>query len=141
MELEASSCSRYEQLSMHTAPAGGKFFAHMAVPVLFLSTLIGTKCRQGWGLNILLTSSMVGPSSRSPRHCSRCTRNGTSPRDRRRRSTVLGIVSDKLTFLQFISWLPDGYSQIIRTYVFLALCALGLWICYAALQNLIPSFP
>ena len=38
-----------------------------------------------------------------------------------------------------LSWLPDGYSQILR--LCLALRASGLWLRYAALQNLIPSFP
>ena len=41
------------------------------------------------------------------------------------------------------AWLPDGYSQIFRSYVLggLALRASGLWLCYTILQNLIPSFP
>ena len=38
------------------------------------------------------------------------------------------------------AWLPDGYSQIFRL-LCLALRASGLWLRYAALQNLIPSFP
>ena len=38
------------------------------------------------------------------------------------------------------TWLPDGYSQILRLYV-LALRASGLWLRYATLQNLIPSYP
>ena len=41
----------------------------------------------------------------------------------------------------FTSWLPDGYSQILRSYVF---CPSGFWkmapVC-TTLQNLIPSFP
>ena len=37
-------------------------------------------------------------------------------------------------------WLPDGYSQIFRSYVF-GPSASGLWLRYATLQNLIPSFP
>ena len=36
------------------------------------------------------------------------------------------------------AWLPDGYSQIFRSYVF---GPSGLWLRYATLQNLIPSFP
>ena len=43
------------------------------------------------------------------------------------------------------TWLPDGYSQIFRSYVFgdqtLVLRASGLWLHHATLQNLIPSFP
>ena len=40
------------------------------------------------------------------------------------------------------AWLPDGYSQIFRLYAFGPLFGLeGLWLCYATLQNLIPSFP
>ena len=36
--------------------------------------------------------------------------------------------------------LPDGYSQIFRSYVF-GPSGSGLWLRYATLQNLIPSFP
>ena len=42
------------------------------------------------------------------------------------------------------AWLPDGDSQIFRSYCIrmcLALPAFGLWLRYATLQNLIPSFP
>ena len=41
---------------------------------------------------------------------------------------------------RFGTWLPDGYSQILRSYVF-CLWASRLWPRYATLQNLIPSFP
>ena len=36
------------------------------------------------------------------------------------------------------AWMPDGYSRTLRSYVF---GLSGLWLRYATLQNLIPSFP
>ena len=39
-----------------------------------------------------------------------------------------------------LPWLPDGYSQIFRAYVF-GPSASGLWLRYATLQNLTPFFP
>ena len=37
--------------------------------------------------------------------------------------------------------MPEGNSQTLRLYVFGPLGVKGLWLRYAALQNLIPSFP
>ena len=37
--------------------------------------------------------------------------------------------------------MPDGDTQILRLYVFWPFGLEGLWLRYAALQNLIPSFP
>ena len=39
------------------------------------------------------------------------------------------------------AWLPDGYSQILRIICVWPFGLEGLWLRYAALQNLIPSFP
>ena len=43
--------------------------------------------------------------------------------------------------LQLQPWLPDGYSQIFRIVCVWPFRHKGLWLCYATLQNLIPSFP
>ena len=40
-----------------------------------------------------------------------------------------------------VSWLPDGYSRIFRIICVWPFGLEGLWLRYAALQNLIPSFP